>query len=345
MVFQPGRGQTRPWLSGVLMVVAMLCVPVSSMGDTGVCGISTLGDEANEAVCDSEAADTGVERAGCARQLGDHFYDREMYYRAVGAYEEVALFGDRPCLVAYARLSAAMAYHHGGQYRRAASAYEEVLGEFELDADLGGLVRLQRIIALADYELNSEHGGLGVGLAGRLDPLTRHEHSEYYAAAKYHLVRMYLLDGQPKQAADAFDTLAESCQRDQHNVCGRIDAMDRALSLPVPDRKSAVLAGVLSTIIPGAGSMYAHHFVDGLYYLGGTALGTAVSTGLYETGQGFGDQRVSFYVVGTLTTLYYLGNVVQAVLGVHRYNHVSESDYRRQIVEETAVELPLEGRF
>lgn len=292
---------------------------------------------------ENEASDDRVEQA---LELGEHFYDREMYYRAVGAYEEAALFGDEPETVLRARLGAAMSYHLGGQFEDAVAEYEGVLGDFELDAELGGTVRLQRLLALADFEQRAPEGqGVSYGLEGELEPLTRHDSRDYRVPAQYQLVRLNLLGGNYEEAHSQFDRFQSMCEGGDYSICDHADDMDRSLSVSPPSRRSPTLGAGLSALIPGAGSVYGEHYVDGIYYFGMTGLGSWVSYELFETGRSFGDQPTAFYVVGALTAMTYLSNVIQGYVGVTRYNAVSDHHYRQEILDQTAVELPLEGRF
>lgn len=330
------------------LVVILSCLPgvlwAQESPPSAVCSVERVHQEMSATGCDRAAGAAGADGVGCTLELAEHFYGNQMFYRAVGAYEEVSLFSRRPCLSLRARLYSAMAYHHGEQYRRAVSVYDDVLGQFELDEELGGMVRLQRSMALADRQL---HTGDTVSyeLAGELEPLTRHRGSAYQPVAQYQLVRTLMLDDRRREAQDELTRLESNCEGSGNDICMDIDQLQQAMSVPVPGRKSPIVGAALSAVIPGAGSVYSQHYVDGMYYLGLVGLGGWVSAELYDRGRGFGDQPMSFYVVGTVTTLFYLSNVVQGAIGVWRYNNVAGGEYHRRIVEETAVGLPLDGRL
>ena len=87
-------------------------------------------------------------------------------------------------------------------------------------------------------------------------------------------------------------------------------------------RRSPLLAGLMSTVVPGSGRLYTGRINDAL-----TSLITVGITG-WQAYDGFhrdGLSSVKGWTLGTLSGIFYLGNIYGSVISAHVYNeHVSE---------------------
>lgn len=102
-------------------------------------------------------------------------------------------------------------------------------------------------------------------------------------------------------------------------------------------RKSRWVAGLLSSIIPGAGKIYAQRPMDGIYSLLVVAGTSALA---YE---GFRDKgRSSFkgWFFGSLATFFYTGNIYGATVAVKFYNQIFEDRLHHEIEAQLAVRIP-----
>src|SRR5688500_15501209 len=98
----------------------------------------------------ANAADAAVDRRLTERltRLAAHHYRTGAYYRAISAYEELALFATDPAMRLGAAIRIAMSYHHGRQLDAALSAYRAAL--VLAPADIAQALRIQ--LALARVE-------------------------------------------------------------------------------------------------------------------------------------------------------------------------------------------------
>ncbi len=92
--------------------------------------------------------------------------------------------------------------------------------------------------------------------------------------------------------------------------------------------KSGILAGVMSAVIPGTGKIYANRLTDGLYSL--------IVIGLtgWQTYNGFhkdGIHSTKGWIYGTLSSIFYLGNIYGSAVAVKIYNKKIEDDLLQQI--------------
>jgi hypothetical protein len=276
--------------------------------------------------------------------LGEHFYEAGQFYRAVGAFEELALFtGDRE-LAAYARLRIAMAFQRGQQHADAVAAYDRWLAELPLAGSLAPLapwVRIQRALARAGAAEDRDRRRLD-DVVAELAPLAATD-GDHRATAAYHLARLQLLDGQRAGARRTVADATARCRTRPIEDCDALARVARAAAAPGPRRRSPALGVALSAIAPGAGSFYSGHAVDGLYYLGLTSASVLGMVDVHDGDRGLGDQKVTFYVLGTLAVATYTASLVQAYFGARRFNLAEDLRWRRRAVAATEGPLPLDA--
>jgi hypothetical protein len=261
--------------------------------------------------------------------LANRHYDNGEYYRAIGSFEELALFATDDPTRRYAMLRIAMSYHHGRQYADAAKRYEAVLA-LPLDADFAQAVRIQRALARAELAIDQPGSDALDAIAAELAPTV--DDGTHRDVAIYTLARIQALAG---QTAVAHETAAQ-LQPPSAAL------LQRALTAP-PPRRSPWLGVALSTVVPGSGSIYGGHLVDGLYYFGLTTLSGLGAWEVYDGDRAWTDQKVTFYALGSLAVVFYAANIVQGYISVVRRNEAVKLEHRRALWRSTARPLPLES--
>ncbi len=94
-------------------------------------------------------------------------------------------------------------------------------------------------------------------------------------------------------------------------------------------RKEPVLAGALSALLPGLGRLYTGRVGDGLYSM------FFIGISGYSAYRGFARSGVRSgrgWILGSLTTALYLGNVYGSYLSAKIVNQKREHDFRTQVV-------------
>lgn len=107
-------------------------------------------------------------------------------------------------------------------------------------------------------------------------------------------------------------------QNDQVNS-SLAEITSRGLALK---RKSPALAGILSVIIPGSGKAYAGKWKDGLVSF------LMTSSTAFMAVRGFNKNAKSFYpwAMGTLSVVYYSGNIYGSTQAAYKYNKDKEDE-------------------
>lgn len=278
------------------------------------------------------------------RTLGDYFFGQAHYYRAIGTYAELALFSTDPDVKLYGHLRIAMAYHLGGQLKDAVAAYDRTLDGFRLDETADGFIRLQRSVARAEIAIRDSKPTSTDALVAEFRPLTERPGQPYAVLAQFHLARLHLLDADEPAARKVLASAISACGTRPVPDCAVLERLDTALHVRRPARRSPTGGLLLSAILPGAGSAYSRHYVDALYYLGITSLSALGAYDVYTSSRGLDDQKATFYGLATVAVMTYAANLVQGYASAVRFNAVEKHEFRRRVLQNTALPLPYESR-
>jgi hypothetical protein len=264
--------------------------------------------------------------AARAAKLADAHYRAGEYYRAISGYEELALFAHDDATRVLAAVRIAMSYHRGHQLADAVGRYRAALAI--ADADTAAALRVQLAIARAERTFD-EPGAESLDVViGELEPAATGDR------AIFELARIELLAGRRDAARITAARLPATS--------ALAPVIEHALARPPAAHRSPWLGLGLSAVVPGAGSVYGGHVADGIYYFGLTALAGLGAWDVHDRSRSFGDQKLTFYGLGTLALAFYAGNLIQGYAAVARYNAVTDLDARRALWRDTEQPLPLE---
>ncbi|MEO0101529.1 MAG: membrane protein insertion efficiency factor YidD [candidate division WOR-3 bacterium] len=93
-------------------------------------------------------------------------------------------------------------------------------------------------------------------------------------------------------------------------------------NLSLPKRKSPLLSGLFSFLLPGAGQVYTNRAGDGLYslFVVGTLAGISYHYGKEK-------EKGKFWFFLSLTSLFHLGNIYGAVISAYDYNRYEKKNF------------------
>ncbi|HEX4417523.1 MAG TPA: hypothetical protein VH165_06470 [Kofleriaceae bacterium] len=275
-------------------------------------------------------------------QLAEHHYRTGAYYRAISAYEELALFGD-DATRRRAAVRIAMSYHHGRQLDDALAAYRAALALTQAtDPDTAQALRIQ--LALARVERSFDEPGTEAFevIAAELAPSAAA--GRYRALALAQIARLDGLAGHPAAARTALAELHTACLTPAPG-CDVEPRLARALdprTAPPAAHRAPWLGVAMSLVVPGSGSVYGGHLVDGIYYFALTTLSGLGALDVYDRGHAWTDQKAAFYGLAALAAVFYAGSAVQGYVAVARTNFAGELDARQALWRATDTPLPLD---
>ena len=98
-------------------------------------------------------------------------------------------------------------------------------------------------------------------------------------------------------------------------------------------KKSPLLAGIMSGIVPGSGQMYSEHFTDGTaaFLINGFLIGSAVYMNSAETKAKMSHE--GSIAAGLVALVFYSANIAGAISSARRYNMYQERKFHQDIRE------------
>jgi tetratricopeptide (TPR) repeat protein len=217
-------------------------------------------------------------------QFGMHLYRTQEYYRAISEYKRLLYFFPESQYRETIRLQIGRAYMAGGDQREAMDYWQRLLQSDDPITEPPSRLLILYGISLLDND--------------RLKPFRLRQ--EKVDAAIDHLARVRSSDPDSRRVTDF---------------------VEEYRSVPPAATKSPLLAGSLSALLPGAGSVYTKRPREGLY--------TLFFTGLFALAAGEAFQHQQYptgYFFGFFSLAFYGGGIYTAVNSAHRYNDTQAAD-------------------
>ena len=239
-------------------------------------------------------------------ELGKAFMVEGDYYRSITEYKRlIFLFPDSERLPE-ALYQIGLAYYNGKDYESAAKNFAKV-----------------RQTYAASYFSNAAfHEGLSYEKLGRDDAAAlAYERSRMFDASHPDAINAHL--GLVLQAAEQGDMIKAASElgdfRNSYPERVTLSANREAVSLldsyAAHPKKSPLLGGAMSAIIPGSGKVYAHHYKDGLM--------SFVVNGLFIAGTlaAIDDENYAMAgIVGGIGLPFYVGNIYGGANATRKWN-------------------------
>ena len=244
------------------------------------------------------------------RKFADSLYEQGDYLRAAGEYQRYLFFvSEEGVDSAQIRYRIALCYRFAGQTEQAIQNFEMLL---RMHPE-GRFVSLVYYQIGATYFLTDQFERSARFLRETLPRITD---IRQHAEAQQLIGLSYLMQKQWSEADGVFKTLQASnvVSISQRATVYHSFAEDGA---HLPSR-SPFLAGVLSTVVPGAGRLYTGRVGDAL-----TSLIIVSLTG-WQAYDGFrrdGLSSAKGWTLGTLSGIFYVGNIYGSVISARVYNH------------------------
>lgn len=259
------------------------------------------------------------------RKFADFLYGQGDYCRAAGEYQRYLFYlSEESGESEQIRYKIALCYRFAGEN-------EQAIQDFEL------LLRSRpqsQFASRAYYQIGATYflmDQFGESVQFLREVLPHITDAQQHAEAEQLIGLSYLMQKQWSKADEIFKTLQESgviSVREKASVYQSY--AEAGMQLPT---RSPFLAGVLSTVVPGAGRVYTGRLGD--------ALTSLVTIGLagwqaYDGFQRDGLSSVKGWTFGTLCSVFYVGNIYGSVVSARVYNQNIEDEFLATV----SVELP-----
>ena len=256
------------------------------------------------------------------RKFADFLYEQGDYLRAAGEYQRYLFY--QPQESEQIRYRIALCYRFAGQTEQAIQNFQMLLREHPK----GRFTNRAYYQIGATYFLQDQFEQSVEFLREVLPHLTD---TRQHAETKQLIGLSYLMQKQWSEAGEIFKTLQGSGVPSVSQKAAMYHSYTKnGADLPA---RSPFLAGALSTIVPGAGRLYTGRFSDAL-----TSLFIVGLTG-WQTYDGFqrdGLSSVKGWTLGTLSGIFYVGNIYGSVISARVYNRRVADEFLTTL----SVELP-----
>ncbi len=251
-------------------------------------------------------------------KIAEAFMEEKEYYRAVTEYKKYLILFPASDKCGYAHFQIGTAYYNGEEYESAAKAFALLRqsGPEESYSARSGYFE-----ALSYWKLKK----LSEAMLTFRETAAAHPQSELapLALAASSLVALEKGD----IAGSRADMTLFMARYPEHPGWDRIREARSMLSehesLP---RKSGVLAGILSAILPGSGYIYTGNFKDGItaFLINGLAA-AGVATGVYQ------ENYAVSGIVGGVGLPFYFGNIRGSVNAARKWNAAVKEKHRDKV--------------
>ena len=255
-------------------------------------------------------------------KFADFLYKQGDYLRAAGEYQRYLFY--QPEKSEQIHYKIAICYRFGGKTEQAIQGFETLL---RMSPESQYASRAYYQIG-ATYFLMDQFDQSAQFLREILPRITD---TQQRAEAEQLMGLSYLMQKQWSEADEVFKKLQESDVIPIREKAAVYHGYaEKGVGLPT---RSPLLAGMLSTIVPGSGRLYTGRLGDAL-----TTLFTVGLTG-WQAYDGFhrdGLSSVKGWTLGTLCGIFYVGNIYGSVISARVYNrHVTD-----EFLATLSVELP-----
>lgn len=238
--------------------------------------------------------------------FANSLYSEKDYYRAITEYKRyIHLYPDSP-LASEARLAVGFAYFRGEKWSAARDAFQETRDSASA-ADSKSARLAQLLMGESSYYAGDYTAALDSFTAFyRQNPSDPHSPDVGMRASQC------LLHLGKNQAAESQASSLLAARPANERAITFAREMQSVEALP---RKSPLLAGSLSAVLPGAGQLYTHRPRDaGVSFLLNGSLIALAAIAFHN------DEPVAGGILSLVELTWYSGNIYGAVNGAHKFN-------------------------
>ena len=270
--------------------------------------------------------------ANCVEQISEsdiysfaeHLFSQKDYYRAITEYKRLLFYFPKGKFTDDSKFKIAKSYQLGNKTSLAFNLFSDLEKEFE-GKDLGLLADFESIECFyraRDYQ---------TALNSYFKFIEAKKYKNFVDMATYRIGLSNLHLKNTEKAKNYFDSIEE--QSKLHGLASEMT--EKTTEFEKLKRKSPFLAGLLSTVIPGAGQFYNGRVKDGIIAL--------ITNGLFIWGT-YEAYKREYYSIGIVTGVFafgwYTGNIYGAVNGAHKYNRKKENTFFNSLKDRYEILAP-----
>lgn len=235
-------------------------------------------------------------------------HDRD-YFRAISTYKHIMFFSNDPETTWHCLRQIAKAYYKSNRFKASIQFSSRLLNQPNLPSSY---------FNSAQIYLGLSYYGLRVYPMAE-DHFLKITHNDTSGYALYYLALLELERGNWNKASKIY---REVSQEFSHLQVGKLseELSRKALDGDSISKKNPVIAATLSTILPGSGQFYCHHYYDGIQafmYVGAFAFATYAA---YRYDKEYQKNYTTTYIAISITSLFHIANIIGAQRTASYYN-------------------------
>jgi tetratricopeptide (TPR) repeat protein len=251
--------------------------------------------------------------------FAEWLYEQGEYTRAAGEYLRF-LFLSKKADEAGVWFKIGLCYKYAENYGKAIPIFKKIL-LLAVDDPLKNAVLYE--LAYCFFKLELYRDSLSVSMEGKSDQLVLLETANYLCLKEWEAA-ISLSTGYSEKINPAYREMALELR----------DLADAGRTLP---QRSPVLAGILSSVIPGSGKIYAGRFMDGVFSLVTVGiLGGMAVYSFYDEGRG----SVKGWIYTGIGGIFYLGNIYGSVVAANLFNQEQQEMLIQKVRKTVATQFP-----
>lgn len=241
----------------------------------------------------------------------NYLYSQEDYYRTISECKEIQFYNNEQ-LSLDAGILMAKSYYLSNLYDYSINTCEK-----ELDRTSNNVKRVLLLQLIANNYIEKSNYPIAYNYVEKANT--------YDSFDKYFLYESLLcaINDDPEKA---YDILIKKGDKADHNVNINeiIESTEQYINQP---KKSSVVAGVLSGIIPGSGQFYNQHYTDGLQALFMVSTTLLSSFGMYHYDKANNSNYLLTGITAFTSVTLYVSNIYGAIKTSQYYNHKRRQNY------------------
>jgi outer membrane protein assembly factor BamD (BamD/ComL family) len=266
-----------------------------------------------------EAAERGVLLTEAMQlKVADAFMEEGEYYRAVTEYKRFLILFPDSDRADYALFRTGLACYRGEEYESAAKCFSALREGYRES----GYAPQARYFEGLSYWKSKQYGAAASAFESLVNSYPESESAPLALVA----AAMLALEQENVDASRRrLQTLATTYPDYPSSLKARdaVNLLDQYQNLP---RKSEILAGVMSAVVPGSGYFYAEHYGDGVtaFLINALAIAGIVTATYHENYAVAG-------IVGGIGLPFYFGNIYGSANAAKKWNLALRKELRNKI--------------
>lgn len=252
----------------------------------------------------------------------EYLFNDQDYFRAISIYKQIMFFTDNAEIQNYCLFQIVRAYYKSNRYKASIKYISRLLNQPNLP---------DRYFPRSQIYLGLNYYGLKIYPMAE-DYFNRALSSDTTGLSLFYLALLKAEKEQWKEASELYQKVHR--QFPYSNTSDLADELSKDVLMGSDiSKRSSFLSALLSTVIPGSGQFYNHHYYDGIQAFLFVGTFTFATFAAYRYDKNFNNNFLTTYAAVSITAIFHLANIIGAQRTAKYYNLRQKEKFLRQIRE------------